>query len=175
VGDALYTIDQMNRPVHFTAEEIERRRILSKSVNRKERLYTYQSKHDYLVSGKNNNQTDRKEMGKGQRSKYFHAENNTNVLKYINREGLAVMIERKFGGGYIKTIGTSFNSRGLIETVLGYKRRNVYFKHSFGAKNVYTDKERKQINKAREANKKAIPSNLLIQNTGAVGKKSIIS
>jgi hypothetical protein len=71
------------------------------------------------------------------------------LVCYINRDGLAVRIEKKFGGGYIKTIGLGFDDHGNIKDVCGTKRRNAFFTNSFGAKNEYNAKERSALIKAK--------------------------
>jgi hypothetical protein len=90
---------------------------------------------------------------KAQRSKYFSAKGNKNVIKYFNRDGLAVRIEKKFGGGYIKQIGLGFGDDGKIAEVLGTKKINFTFKNSFGAKLEYTADEQTKIEQARAEHK----------------------
>jgi hypothetical protein len=76
------------------------------------------------------------------------------LVCYINRDGFAVRIEKKIGGGYIKTIGLGFDDHGNIGEVLGTKRKNVFFTNSFGAKNKYSESENDALKlaKSRVAN-----------------------
>jgi hypothetical protein len=85
---------------------------------------------------------------KTQQSRYVKDLNKTAIC-YINRDGLAVRIEKKFGGGYIKTIGAGFTEDGSVFEILGVKQRNRFFKNSFGAKDEYNDTERMAIHRAR--------------------------
>jgi hypothetical protein len=72
----------------------------------------------------------------------------------VNKAGLHVKIEKKFGGGYIKTVGTKVDlvdandkhdnterKKIIVENILAVKVRNAVCKNSFGAKNAYNLKE----------------------------------
>jgi hypothetical protein len=118
---------EFNRKMLKSGQPIEERKVKAKTYDEKFHQLTKVDGH------------------KVQKSKYFTAKGNKGVLKYINRDGLSVVIEKKLGGGYKKTIGVGFDKDGHILEVLGTKQVNTVFKNSFGAKSKYTSDERTNI------------------------------